>query len=1278
MRPLVCAVVLLSTHLRAGNPANDPTVDAGSPEVVDWSQGSAWTKKVQSWTAKAHHPVKWAAPAFGRDVLNVEGARIRHRNNGKSSQGTVVSAHAMRLTASSGPQMYASISGTLGLGEQDTQYLEELAYGLGYDPLRIYNWVLTHVEYVPYNGLVKGAHVTALELRGNDYDQCVLLASLLKQCSSVAAGAVGYISANVTYSNAEISAWTGWDCNTAEGDPFAIVGIPDTVGSGVVTVHRVLLTLTLNGTTYILDPAFKHSTRATPLGVTDLVPSYSASSISAAAAGSEPSADEYSGADVGSFGASLSSVAANYAKTAAQSYRDRDARSVLGLPVITEAQLASLPTNIAQTYTTIAPWQAIPASDSLDLTIQMGSSTNTITYHWCDLANDVFNISFDGSGRASLYRESQLELTEDGTPSGDFSLSGTRTYPQGSGSPAPFASTAMSRSGRSVMFPSFDSSRGRLEEMSRIQADDVVANGSSDTALIHTLALAAMHRAVHQENYVSVAAAMTDRVSFDYGSVWFYHARGTSYSEWWGDGPKVLSVYLDLKYPTVLYAKFWEMIWPFASATESLSLEELSNTNAGSTASVIDSALRDGYSVFRLTQGNYNSMIGRINGGVLSGVQNHVNAGNEAFVPSNYNVPIYNNTGVQCAIAYLPYAPDPNSNWPTSWHSGAWVISGGFNGGFGTQQQTNSTKAAADRANRQNVQTATGDAKGADPVDLVTGAYTYEGPAMKVGNTSEPSSLDFHTFYTASLRDQDSAKLGRGWTHSYDMFVSEENGSEIDLRSATVAQIAPMLVAAKYLSDIITNAPSAKEFALRCLAANWAAEQFRHSEVAASLGNSRIRFDRLADGTYLQASSVPATLTKAGDGSYTLAFRHGNSIAFRASDGHATSIADQYGNTMTLDYSSGPLTTVTDAYGRTLTFNYTGGELTSVVDSTSRQMVFAYGTDFTIQDPDGGVTTYSLTSDRNLTSVTDARSRRVIENEYDYLHRVWAQRPLGDASKTTYLGFAPGSAYEQDAFGIQAWTSFDSRGRRVAYTDQVGNTTKWTYDGADRLTSVTTPRGNTRSYGYDSNDVMTSETDPLSHTRTIVPDAQSRPWQVANFEGQITTYLYNTQHDVTSIAAAGNITTTFSYDTHGREYTEHPAAYAAGVVKTYAYDGTGGLQTITFPDSTTESYTCDALGNVKTLIDRNGHKTTYTYNNRRLLTGVTRWDGTSQYTKQIGYDAAGDIQYEIDADGRRADYEHDALGNSLTVKKDLPGRRSPSKQNRTRIRACCCPRLQMG
>lgn len=64
--------------------------------------------------------------------------------------------------------------------DQITPDIQALARGLQYDPLNIFHFVKNRVAYECYYGSKKGAHLTLMEMGGNDYDQSSLLVALLR------------------------------------------------------------------------------------------------------------------------------------------------------------------------------------------------------------------------------------------------------------------------------------------------------------------------------------------------------------------------------------------------------------------------------------------------------------------------------------------------------------------------------------------------------------------------------------------------------------------------------------------------------------------------------------------------------------------------------------------------------------------------------------------------------------------------------------------------------------------------------------------------------------------------------------------------------------------------------------------------------------------------------------------------------------------------------------------------------------------------------------------
>jgi RHS repeat-associated protein len=66
------------------------------------------------------------------------------------------------------------------VADEITPEILSLARGLRFDPVLIYAFVRNNVDFVPYYGCKKGAHLTLLEMSGNDMDQSALLVALLR------------------------------------------------------------------------------------------------------------------------------------------------------------------------------------------------------------------------------------------------------------------------------------------------------------------------------------------------------------------------------------------------------------------------------------------------------------------------------------------------------------------------------------------------------------------------------------------------------------------------------------------------------------------------------------------------------------------------------------------------------------------------------------------------------------------------------------------------------------------------------------------------------------------------------------------------------------------------------------------------------------------------------------------------------------------------------------------------------------------------------------------
>ncbi|MEW6221511.1 MAG: choice-of-anchor D domain-containing protein, partial [Thermodesulfobacteriota bacterium] len=159
------------------------------------------------------------------------------------------------------PQAVAAAAGQAGAAGPE---IAELARALQHDPVLIYEYVRNHVDYVPYFGLLKGATLTYLDGAGNDFDQAALMIALLRESGYPAEYVYGTMTIPVSATDQkDLKHWLSVDAGL-----FTSLVVSDVLGNGGIPatpsndgdsflVHRVWVKATINGQTYLFDPAFK-------------------------------------------------------------------------------------------------------------------------------------------------------------------------------------------------------------------------------------------------------------------------------------------------------------------------------------------------------------------------------------------------------------------------------------------------------------------------------------------------------------------------------------------------------------------------------------------------------------------------------------------------------------------------------------------------------------------------------------------------------------------------------------------------------------------------------------------------------------------------------------------------------------------------------------------------------------------------------------------------------------------------------------------------------------
>lgn len=475
--------------------------------------------------------------------------------------------------------------------------------------------------------------------------------------------------------------------------------------------------------------------------------------------------------------------------------------------------------------------------------------------------------------------------------------------------------------------------------------------------------------------------------------------------------------------------------------------------------------------------------------------------------------------------------------------------------------------------------------------------FTTRGTGLAVNLT-----LHYNTIYGYN------GPLGKGWGHTYDIWLKEYSDSSVLLRN----------------------------------------------------GNERKLYTKTGSG-YTWGQGDYSTLTKNPDGTFTFTHkdglkynfyginkiasivdRNGNIVTFTYNtDGDLTTITDSAGRTTALSYNSDHrIATINDPKGNTHTFTYSGNDLTNVTTQlggsqpapTSWTYTY-YDNSFmkTKTDPNGYTTTYTYDEDYRVTSSTDPEGN-VKSIAYPSIDDT-------SQSKTT-------TVTEKDGGN---WTySYDTQaGTLTQKTDPENGTTSYAYDTNRNMTSKTEPDGSVTSYTYDTSGNMASTTDALGQTTTYTYNSYGQATSITATDGTTTSYEYDTNGNLTKTTDSTGASTSYQYDSKGNVTK---VTNAQNQSTTFTYDQSGNLSSIKDSTGATTSFTYDTAGNMTAQTDASGNTTRFEYNSLGRLIKVIDPSGSATNST---YDANGNKTSETDANGNVTYYEYNYKGQLIKVKDAL-------------------------
>lgn len=479
-------------------------------------------------------------------------------------------------------------------------------------------------------------------------------------------------------------------------------------------------------------------------------------------------------------------------------------------------------------------------------------------------------------------------------------------------------------------------------------------------------------------------------------------------------------------------------------------------------------------------------------------------------------------------------------------------------------------------------------------------------------------SLDF-TFYYNSSESSDNFGSGLGWSHSYDMTMSEDSLGVITLRRA---------------------------------------------------GGRSHQYTRVG-GDIVSAQGVYDEVDEPSPGVFRLTSKNGMEYHFEGvSHPGVTRIRDRFGNEMTLSYEDGHLASVTDVGGRTaaLTYNDDGlvTEIRMVNTDPERWVYYGYEGEYltSVTDAEGYQLIYGYTGGR-LTSMQD-KNGNPLNIGYSPYGAVTAMRTCSGEKKFDYNSTLSTTSVVEKVRDTYQKTSYVFENGRLI--EEIGNCcgfrTQYDYDANGNVSKVTDANGNATLYFYDDRGNMIQEINALGDSRYMTYDPEfNQVTSSTDWKGNTTSMYFSEMGLLDSIVKPLGVIQHFVFDEMGQLQemtTPGNSTYS------FQYDGNGNLIDATDELGVGFSMVYDDLGQMMSYTDKGGYETLFNYDLIGQIISETHdggqlefvYDGVGNLIGQFnelgagssfGYDEWNRLIFTVDAIGGVDFLERDELGNVVKV-----------------------------
>ena len=1179
-----------------------------------------------------------------------------------------------------------------------TDRIEELARALDNDPLKLFNFVKNEIEYQPGRGIYTGADGCLRIGKGNGWDQCALLISLLRESGITCK----YVTEDVAYKRETLANWIGGTTNTA-----ATIMLDSSMRAGNISwddekafVRRLWVEAEIDSSWKVFDPAFEEFEITTPVDWRTAAGYDKDDFLQAVTSGATVTANYVEDLNEDN----LSDELLDYSMTLADYLRTNCSGKTADEALFGREKLrddaTTLPTElpgIEYTWSSSRDeFDHIAASNILEITIE---------HHGIDESFKAYE--FFGKPITMVYNGTQNYRPE-------LYLDGTLTA---------YGNAGNTNNEYELILECIQPTRtaGRWDAAETI---DLVCGARYNiiAQFMSKISWSLINEETDQLAELFSSGLSDDNTEVFGISMWLYELNyylqecHFSALQGWAvntitRNPHLLGVCgeenggLLIDLPSNMYGSTAtdgnstnEDICflsgaSFGSALEHGVIEQQQEIKAVSTTRLLTLNNRYGMKTFFTKNSNWNVIEPQLTNypsWLIDRIEDDLPNGYEYVLPEDAYITLLDWTG----IGYVRHDV-----------AGSGIIgmkiSGGYNGGHSAEETDNDSEKVYQNSFEENLYSGnTEETVGGEPVDLFTGNFVSDREDIAIGQNL-PAGISLARHYSSG-RNNIKKSLGYGWNHNLDIRVSKQSKYESAFGQAVPEHAAAQMVQAFATVDLMKGDDGALGWTTVSLVADWAMEQLTENAATVVLGDRTFQFIRMPDGSYNLPAGTTAELTLRepesfgysgtdavsgdydGDGIADLAVYDTTTFTWHIMGSSAGYMTNQFGNANTIpvpgDYDGDGTNDI--AVMNTSTF------LWSIIASTDGFITTNFGYSGTIPvqaDYDGdGATDIAVmdTSSHDWHILASSNGYWTTQYGYGSTTPVPADYDGDGATEIAVvdMGMNP---YRWYLRGIGT-KDFGSPGTTPVPADYDGDGTDdvAVFDsGSDELSFAGSLLGNrTRSLGHDGSQLLTGDYDGDGDCELAAYQPSGGRWCIEGLHDGLfhlqerngRLFTFNKNNTADRVTDPDGNENTFLYS--GANLYAVKDRYERNLIFSY----TGNLLTsVSDSSGRSISYQYDGNDNLTNHVDAEGHSWGISYDSDHRITALTDPEGIT--TIQNAYNSLGQVTNQISPTGNSWDYliagsrafEEDPHGNRITHYFDDDGRNTATENQLTNRNSRC-------